>query len=152
MKGNFRGNVFLIILGLIIIACLVFLLGYLVGRGHELREEPMARIRRPAGREEEKQKVVFKPRVAPEIPPLKAESSYTVQVAAFQIEEKASELVNRLKAQDYPAHIVEVELEGKKWFRVRVGSFQNKEDALEIVDRLREEEGLENLWVLKREE
>jgi DedD protein len=136
-------NFLFIILGIIIIVSLIFLLGYLVGRGYELREEPIAkRI--------EKKEVVPKPRITPEARPLKADLPYTVQVASSQSEEKALALVNRLKAKDYPAYIEEAEIQGKKWYRVRVGSFRNREDAQKLVDKLKEKEGLKETIVWKR--
>ncbi len=130
-------------LGVVIVASLIFLLGYLVGRGYDLKEEPVIR-------KVEKKEVVSPPRVTPEIPSLKKDLPYTVQVASSQSEEKALALVNRLKAKDYPAYIEEVELKEKKWYRVRVGSFPHKEDALKLVTRLKEE-GLKDAMVWKRE-
>ncbi len=140
-------NFLFIILGIIIIASLIFLLGYLVGRGYELREEPIVR---PSGRKVEEREV-SRPRVAPKIPFLKADLPYTIQVASSQSEEKALALVNRLKAKDYPAYIEEVELKEKKWYRVRVGSFRNRIDAQRLVDKLKEKEGLKESLVWKRE-
>jgi len=139
-------NFLFITLGLIIIVSLIFLLGYLVGRGYELREEPLVR---PPGRTVEEREV-SKPRVAPKIPSPKADLPYTIQVASSQSEEKALALVNRLKTKDYPAYIEEMELKGKKWYRVRVGSFRNRIDAQRLVDKLKEKEGLEESIVWKR--
>ncbi|MBU4128669.1 SPOR domain-containing protein [bacterium] len=143
-------NFLFITLGIVIIASLIFLLGYLVGRGYDLREEPIAkRI--------EKKETISKPPVSPSpkvgLPPAPSRSigmGYTVQIASSQSEEKALALVNRLKAKEYPAYIEEVELKGKKWFRVRIGSFQNREDALKLVDILKEKEGLKEAMVWKR--
>lgn len=136
-------NLLFTILGIIIIASLIFLLGYLVGRGYELREEPIVK-------KVEKKEMVSPPRITPKIPPLKEGLPYTVQVASSQSEEKALALVNRLKVKEYPVYIEEVELKGKKWYRVRVGSFPHKEDALKLVTRLKEE-GLLDAMVWKRE-
>lgn len=143
-------NFLSITLGIIIIASLIFLLGYLVGRGYKLREEPIAK-------RVERKEVIPKPRVAPEIPPLPASPvggkeglPYTVQVASSQSEEKALALVNRLKAQGYPAYIEEAEIKGEKWYRVRVSSFRNKDDAQRLVDKLKEKEGLKDALVWKR--
>lgn len=136
-------NFLFITLGIIIVVSLIFLLGYLVGRGYELREEPIAKG-------VERKEVIPKPRVAPEIPLLKTGLPYAVQVASSQSEEKALALVNRLKAQGYPAYIEEVELKGKKWYRVRVGSFRNRDDAQKLVDKLKEKEGLKDAMVWKR--
>jgi septal ring-binding cell division protein DamX len=108
-------NLLFTILGIIIIAFLIFLLGYLVGRGYELREEPIAkRI--------EKKETISKPPVSPSpkvgLPPAPLEKDflmgYTVQVASSQSEEKALALVNRLKAKDYPAYIEEVAIVWKR--------------------------------------
>ncbi len=139
-------NFLVIILGIVIIASLIFLLGYLVGRGYELREEPIVR---PSGRKVEEREI-SKPRVAPKIPSPKADLPYTIQIASSQSEEKALALVNRLKAKDYPAYIEEVELKGKKWYRVRVGSFRDRDDALKLVDKLKEKEDLKKPIVWKR--
>jgi len=138
-------NFLFIILGIIIIASLIFLLGYLVGRGYDLREEPIIR-------KAEKEEVVSKAPITTEVPSLKvkADLPYTVQVASSQSEEKALALVNRLKAKDYPAYIEEVELKRKKWYRVRVGSFRNRIDAQRLVDKLKEKEGLQDAIVWKR--
>lgn len=136
-------NFLFITLGIIIVVSLIFLLGYLVGRGYELREEPIVkRI--------EKKEVILKPRVTPEIPPLKTGLPYAVQVASSQSEEKALALVNRLKAKDYPAYLEEAEIKGEKWYRVRVGSFRNREDAQRLVDKLKENEGLKDAMVWKK--
>ncbi len=146
-------NSLFIVLGIVIIASLIFLLGYLVGRGYELREEPIAkRI--------EKKETISRPRVSlsPKVglPPAPLEKNflmgYTVQVASSQSEEKALALAHRLKAKDYPAYIEEVEIKGKKWYRVRVGSFRNREDAQRLVDKLKEKEGLKEIIVWKRGE
>jgi len=136
-------NFLVIILGVVIIASLIFLLGYLVGRGYELRDEPVAK-------KIEKKEVVPKPRITPAARPLKADLPYTVQVASSQSEEKALSLINRLKAKDYPAYIEEVELKGKKWYRVRVGSFRDRDAALKLVATLKEKENLKDAIVWKR--
>jgi DedD protein len=160
-------NSLFVALGIIIIASLIFLLGYLVGRGYELREKPVAR-------KIEKKEVIPKPRITPEIPPLKAGlpstplevpnkvgadapgvlllTGYTVQVASSQREEKALALVDRLKTKGYPAYIEKVELKGKSWYRARVGSFKNKDDAQKLVDKLKKKEGLKDALVWKRGE
>lgn len=137
-------NFFFIVLGIIIIASLIFLLGYLVGRGYDLRGEPIIRTA-------EKEEVVSKAPITPEVPSLKKDLPYTVQVASSQREEKALALVNRLKAKDYPAYIEKIELKEKKWYRVRVGSFRNRIDAQRLVDKLKEKEGLKEAMVWKRE-
>ena len=145
-------NFLVIILGIIIVASLIFLLGYLVGRGYELREEPIAK-------KVEKKETISKPPVSlsPKVglPPAPLEKNflmgYTVQVASSQSEEKALSLINRLKAKDYPAYIEEVELKGKKWYRVRVGSFRDRIDAQRLVDKLKEKENLKESLVWKRE-
>lgn len=136
-------NFLFVTLGIIIIVSLIFLLGYLVGRGYELREEPIAK-------RVERKEVIPKPRVAPEIPPLKTGLPYAVQVASSQSEEKALALVNRLKTKDYPAYLEEAEIKGEKWYRVRVGSFRNRDDAQKLVDKLKEKEGLKDALVWKR--
>ena len=138
-------NLLFTILGIIIIASLIFLLGYLVGRGYELREKPIIR-------KAEKKEVILPSRITPEVPSLevKADLPYTVQVASSQSEEKTLALVNRLKAKDYPAYIEEVELKGKKWYRVRVGSFRDRDDALKLADKLKEKEGLKESIVWKK--
>lgn len=143
-------NFLLITLGIVIIASLLFFLGYLVGRGYDLKDEPIVQSLPPPGAEVEEREAVSEPRIASEIPLLKADFPYTVQVASSQSEEKALALVNRLKAKDYPAYIEEVELKGDKWFRVRVGFSRNKEDALKLVTRLIEEEGLKDAMIWKR--
>ena len=120
-------NLLLITLGIIIIASLIFLLGYLLGRGYGLKSQPIKRIEK------------------------KVDLPYTVQVASFQSQEKAKALANGLVARGYPAYIEEAEIKGKKWYRVRVSSFRNKEDAQKLVDRLREKEGLKDAMVWKRQ-
>ena len=136
-------NFLFITLGIIIIASLIFLLGYLVGSGYELREEPTIKGI-------EKKEVISKPRTIPETRPLKTDLPYTVQVASSQSEEQALALVDRLKAKGYPAYIEEAEIKGKKWYRVRVSSFRNKDDAQKLVDKLKEKEGLKDALVWKR--
>ena len=136
-------NLLFITLGIIIIASLIFLLGYLVGRGYELREEPVAK-------KVERKETISKPRITPETHPSKVDLPYTVQVASSQSEEKAFALVNRLKVKGYPAYVEEAEIEGKKWYRVRVGSFRNRDDAQRLVDKLKEKEGLKESIVWKR--
>ena len=134
--------------GIIVIASLIFLLGYLVGRGYNLGEEPIARSL--SARKVEEKKVAFPPSVAPVIVPPREELPFAVQVASSQSEEKALALVNRLRTKGYPAYVEGVEIEGTKWFRVRVGTFPSKEDALNLVEKLREEEGLRESMVWKR--
>ena len=79
-------NFLFITLGIIIIASLIFLLGYLVGRGWDLSEEPIAGPASAAGRKVGKGEAAYKPHIAPEILPPKADLPYTVQVASSQRE------------------------------------------------------------------
>lgn len=167
-------NFLFVTLGIIIIAFLLFLLGYLVGRGYDLGEEPLARSASPAlsaarpvssadkpastaigpggptGVKIEKRETVSQPGITSEISPRQADLPYTIQVASSQSEEKSLALVNRLKTRGYPAYIEEAELKGEKWFRVRVGSFQNREAALQLITRLIAEEGLKDAIIWKR--
>lgn len=156
-------NFLFVTLGIIIIAFLLFLLGYLVGRGYDLGEKPIARLASPASsadrpaspasgqvRKIEKRETVSQPPITSEISPRQADLPYTIQVASSQSEEKALALVNRLKTRGYPAYIEEAELKGEKWFRVRVGSFQNREAALQLITRLIGEEGLKDAIIWKR--
>ena len=143
-------NLLFTILGIIIIVSLIFLLGYLVGRGYELREEPVAK-RIEKKETISKHPVSLSPKVG--ITPAPSRSigmRYTVQVASSQSEEKALALVNRLKTKDYSAYIEEAEIKEKKWFRVRVGSFRNREDAQKLVDKLKEKESLKEAIVWKK--
>ena len=58
------------------------------------------------------------------LPPIQSGGRYTVQIAAFQKEEEAKQIVNNLKSKGYPAFIKTAEVPGKgTWYRVRIGTF-----------------------------
>ena len=65
---------------------------------------------------------------------------YTVQIASFQDEARAKELVKQLRAKDYPAYHVEVDLAEKGlWNRVQVGRFKLAPDAQKAADKMMSE-------------
>ena len=71
---------------------------------------------------------------------------YTVQVASFQDEARAKELVEQLRARDYPAYHVKVDLlEKGLWNRVQVGRFKLAPDAQKAADKMMTES------IIKRE-
>jgi cell division septation protein DedD len=151
-------NFLFLTLGIIIIASLIFLLGYLVGRGYKLGDELTAG---PVSvGEPEKEKIISPSRSIQESPPEeiilhrpgnKDLAEFTVQVLSSQSREKALALVDRLKGRGYPAYIEEADIRDKKWFRVRVGFFMSRGEAQVLVDKLKSGEDLKDAMVWKRE-
>src|SRR3989337_384539 len=64
------------------------------------------------------------------LPAIQPRGRYTVQIAAFQKEEEANQIVNNLKSKGYPAFIKTAEVPGKgTWYRVRIGTFTTRVTA-----------------------
>jgi len=70
---------------------------------------------------------------------------YIVQVASLDSEAKATEMVNRLIGQGYPAYSYKVFIKGRRYFRVRCGMFKTKDEAINIKKRLAKNEKLDGL-------
>lgn len=75
----------------------------------------------------------------------KALTKYIVQVASLDSEAKATEMVNRLIGQGYPAYSYKVFIKGRRYYRVRCGMFKSKEEAINIKKRLAKNEKLDAL-------
>ena len=75
----------------------------------------------------------------------KALTKYIVQVASLDSEAKATEMVNRLIGQGYPAYSYKVFIKGRRYYRVRCGMFKTKEEAINIKKRLAKNEKLDGL-------
>lgn len=75
----------------------------------------------------------------------KALTKYIVQVASLDSEAKATEMVNRLIGQGYPAYFYKVFIKGRRYYRVRCGMFKTKEEAINIKKRLAKNEKLDAL-------
>jgi len=65
----------------------------------------------------------------------KALTKYIVQVASLDSEAKATEMVNRLTGQGYPAYSYKVFIKGRRYYRVRCGMFKTKDEAINIKNR-----------------
>src|SRR3972149_4609258 len=64
------------------------------------------------------------------LPAIQPGGRYTVQIAAFQKEEEAKQIVNNLKSKGYPAFIKTSEIPGKgTWHKVRIGTFTTRATA-----------------------
>ena len=69
---------------------------------------------------------------------------YTVQLAAFQNQAQANQLMNSMKSKGYPAFIKQFVTPDKKtWYRVRVGTFSTKEKAAEYGNKLKKQQPAE---------
>ncbi len=75
----------------------------------------------------------------------KALTKYIVQVASLDSETKATEMVNRLIGQGYPAYFYKVFIKGRRYYRVRCGMFKTKEEAINTKKRLAKNEKLDGL-------
>lgn len=75
----------------------------------------------------------------------KALTKYIVQVASLDSEAKATEMVNRLIGQGYPAYSYKVFIKGRKYHRVRCGMFKTREEAINIKKSLAKNEKLDGL-------
>lgn len=67
---------------------------------------------------------------------------FGVQVGAFQVEENAVRLREKLEAQYSPVTIATVEVSSGTLYRVRVGRMADEKMAHELADRLQREEQL----------
>ena len=65
---------------------------------------------------------------------------YVVQVASLETEDKATNMVNRLTGQGYPAYFYKVFVKGQPYYRVRCGIFRTEAEAVKIKERLAEKE------------
>jgi len=85
-----------------------------------------------------------KPPTSAKVPATAASSSssvkYVVQVASLETEGKATNMVNRLTGQGYPAYFYKVFVKGKPYYRVRCGIFRTEAEAAKIKERLAEKE------------
>ncbi len=64
------------------------------------------------------------------LPAIQPGGRYTIQIAAFQKEEEAKQIVTNLKSKGYPAFIKTAEVSGKgTWYRVRIGTFTTRVTA-----------------------
>ncbi|BBO80148.1 type II secretion system protein GspD [Desulfosarcina ovata subsp. sediminis] len=75
------------------------------------------------------------PDVAPSAGPLQ-EEEYRLQVQSVADEQSALESMERLVRMGYPAHVTQIELANKIWYRVQVGGFPNRASAEEARDAL----------------
>jgi cell division septation protein DedD len=72
---------------------------------------------------------------------------FGVQVGAFQNEENAARLRERLESRYSPVSIATVETASGTLYRVRVGRAQSEELAQELADRIQREEQLSSFVV-----
>lgn len=77
----------------------------------------------------------------------KFSTSFTVQVGAFSILQKAEELKNSFEAKGYSSNIFTMVTNGKKLHKVWVGEFQNQEDARRFSAEIKKKFGLESIVV-----
>ncbi|HXG31219.1 MAG TPA: SPOR domain-containing protein [Thermodesulfobacteriota bacterium] len=75
------------------------------------------------------------------LPAIQPGGKYTVQIGAFQDEEKAKRLVEPLISRGYPVFIRRVDIPGQgTWYRARVGTFKTRQDAKTYGDNLKNRE------------
>jgi rare lipoprotein A len=72
---------------------------------------------------------------------------FAVQVGAFQMEENAERLRDRLQARYAPVSIEEYDSPNGVFYRVRVGRLPSEDAAKQLADQLRSEEGFSSLVV-----
>ncbi len=100
-----------------------------------LKEDGEAFIQKlPSGivRQKKVKKAVFQPK-----------GKYTIQLASFQKQRDAENLVKKLQVSGYEAYLTEADLETKGlWYRVRVGRFQVNYQAQELIKRIQMQTGL----------
>lgn len=78
---------------------------------------------------EEKQQEVEVPRTPPK---------YTLMVGSFQKRKNAESLVDSLEALELgaKAHLTEVMIRSRLWYRVTIGGFHNREEAAELIGQV----------------
>ena len=81
-------------------------------------------------------------------PPPKREAgeNFTVQVSISSAAERATQTVNKLKAQGFDAYYYQVEHEGRRYFRIRVGRYADRDQAQATMNRLAAT-GYENMFI-----
>lgn len=89
-------------------------------------------------------KPAAKPASTPEQVPNKAvlvakpaEGDWTVQVGSFATQDKAHQIVGKLKEQGYPAYLGKVTVGGKTLYRVRVGATPTRAAAESTLQKLK---------------
>ncbi|MFO8071577.1 MAG: SPOR domain-containing protein [Polyangia bacterium] len=77
---------------------------------------------------------------------------YTLQVASFQDQAEASEMVRRLERAGHRSFLVSVYMEerGGRWYRVRVGPFKSRKAAWDYKEDFEEKERLPTFVVKRR--
>jgi septal ring-binding cell division protein DamX len=74
-----------------------------------------------------------------------AKGGYTLQLASLEEKGKAEETVRRLIRRGYEAHVYEVQVRGKPWYRVRSGRFATRDEAEEFAIKVFKETKLKGL-------
>ena len=77
---------------------------------------------------------------------------YSLQVASFQDQREATEMVRKLKHAGHRSFLVAVDMpdRGGRWFRVRVGPFKSKRDAWRYKEQFEQNERLPTFVVKRR--
>jgi alanyl-tRNA synthetase len=69
-------------------------------------------------------------------------TNYTVQFASLKDEQKARDMVHKLKQMGYSAHYYHVRINGKSYYRVRSTKRMNLKDAREFVEEVKDKTSL----------
>ncbi|HSG32847.1 MAG TPA: SPOR domain-containing protein [Thermodesulfobacteriota bacterium] len=74
------------------------------------------------------------------------DTSYTLQIAAFETERKSSEVVQELSNKGYNVYSISVvNAHGDRWNLVRLGNFETLEEAREFSELLLSSEGINSI-------
>ncbi|NIU88889.1 MAG: hypothetical protein GWN56_17005 [Nitrosopumilaceae archaeon] len=78
--------------------------------------------------------------------PQHVDTSYTLQIAAFETERKSSEVVQELANKGYNVYSISVvNAHGDHWNLVRLGNFETLEEAREFSELLLSSEGINSI-------
>ena len=71
------------------------------------------------------------------------DEKYTLQLAAFETEKKAQDVVTDLHNQGYDAYaIISVNSRGNKWYLIRIGIFNTYDEAYQYSEKIFKSEGI----------
>lgn len=164
IKVTFQ-HILILLAGVILIGSFLFYLGYQAGKSSEKKsfqqgqlakgEDNSQAIEITSEKDPDKIDENQEPSISEEIKlhqqpgkkealktqPLKRESYFTIQVAAFENHTLAKNYSEKFSRAGYPTAISQARVGGKTWYRVRIGHFKTRDAAIKEKNKL---EKLEN--------
>jgi hypothetical protein len=77
------------------------------------------------------------------------DDSWTINVSSYLNKDEARKTVERLGAAGIKAHVVEIDVKGKHYFRVRAGQYATRQEALKQAGEISKKFNIKGTWVAK---